>query len=248
MPFLCFNPPYLTPHSACRLLPALGAVLLADLQDGIPALAEALRGHCRAPWCPLILLVSDPRMTREVFSTFEPWAGCFGTLSLWEPSTTPTVARVLQAVRRRPLPVPGAIAAYIERRLHPAAGGSQVIRACVDGVGTAAEGLAAGNHARRTLSRRVRALGTFEVREWRGLARLVRVLATAGRQPLSSLEAAAWNAGADPRSLRRWIAHFTGLDWGELRSRPGWEWVVELALRRAGYLAEAGPGVQEKAS
>jgi hypothetical protein len=234
-------------------------MLFADLQDGVPALAEAVRRHSEAPWCPLVLLVSDPRITRDMLAIFEPWPGCVATLPSWESRQLPPGPRLLHAVRNRPLPTLGTIALYIEGRLHASVG--QVVQACVGDIAAMEErsgaalrrqerGLVRSGElrARRTLSRRVRALGAFEVREWRGLARLGRCLAAAGRRPLTSLEAAAWETGVDPRTLRRWIAHFTGLDWGEFRTRGGWEWVVEMALRRAGYLGDPPVVLRRKAS
>jgi hypothetical protein len=74
------------------------------------------------------------------------------------------------------------------------------------------------------------------VRDWRGLARLVQILTTPVLPGHGSLEIAALTAGVDPRSLRRWLRLTTEMSWVEAVARTGWEWVVEMALRRFGYV------------
>jgi hypothetical protein len=53
-----------------------------------------------------------------------------------------------------------------------------------------------------------------------------------------SLELAALSAGVDQRSLRRWLRLATEMAWVEAVTRAGWEWVIEMALRRFGYVEQ----------
>ncbi len=245
MPTLYLDPPYLAAYPPPATPPPLGAVLLADLQDGLAAFADAIERQRAAPWCPLVLRTADPRVTPAVLATFEPWPGCFGLLATAGlPAAGPNF-RVLAAVRRRPLPIPERVARYAEARLDR--GVAPVLLACMGGPGVARQ-------PSRTLTRRVAELGSFEIRDWRALSRLTWAAALAQLRPEASLETAAWEAGSDPRSLRRWVRRFTGLEWDQLRARVGWEWIVELALRRGGYVREpsgaaAGAGaMQQRAS
>jgi hypothetical protein len=88
----------------------------------------------------------------------------------------------------------------------------------------------------RTLTRQVAALGPLQVRDWRGLARLAQVFACRSARASQSLEGAAYEAGVDPRTLRRWLRVATELSWAEAGSRVGWEWILESALRRFGFV------------
>lgn len=216
--------------------PQLGALLIADLSPGIPALAEALASLGAAPWCPLVLLVPDRRIAGPVLATFEPVPGIFATLYAADRPALPLAQRSLAAVRRRPVPQLGIIATWIERRLG---------RAGVAGTLTACFHCAAGVQPPRTLTRRIHELGPFEVRDWRGLARLAQLLAARGHWPAVSLESAALESGIDPRTLRRWLRLATDLSWPEATRRPGWEWAVESALRAGGYMERETPSHRE---
>ena len=206
--------------------PAVGGVLLADLSEGIPALARALEAHARAPWCPMVLLLPDRRLSAAVLAAFEPIPGTWAPLYPGDYSHLPLPDRMLAAVRRRPVPAATARAQWLERRLRrPGVAG--LLAPCLDDEPELAR-------PPRTLTRRLHALGRYEVRDWRGLGALTRILA--GGRLERSLEAQAWAAGVDPRTLRRWLRLATDLPWEEVRRRAGWEWVLESALRRGGYV------------
>jgi len=210
-----------------RPVPALGALLIADLAPGIPALAEAVVSLRAAPWCPLVLLVPDHRVSGRTLAAFEPVPGIFATLYSADRPALPLGQRCLAAVRRRPVPQRTALASWIEGRLRRTGVGSTL---------TACFHCAAGIQPPRTLTRRLQALGRFEVRDWRGLARLAQLLGATGHWPPASLETTALLAGIDPRTLRRWLRLATDLSWAEATHRPGWEWILESALRAGGYL------------
>lgn len=207
--------------------PALGALIIADLAPGIPALAEALARLRAAPWCPLVLLIPDRRIAGETLTTFEPVPGIFATLYAADRPALPLGQRALAAVRRRPVPQPAIIAAWLERRLGRG-GVASTLTACFH--------CEAGVQPPRTLTRRLQQLGPFEVRDWRGLARLTRLLAGSVHWRPGSLESTALEAGVDPRTLRRWLRLATALPWAEVTRRPGWEWILESALRLGGYV------------
>lgn len=206
---------------------AIGALLIADLVQGIPALAEAVIGLRASPWCPLVLLLPDRRIAGQTLAAFEPVPGIFATLYAADRPGLPLGQRSQAAVRRRPVPQPTALASWIERRLGQP-GVASTLTACFH--------CEAGAQPPRTLTRRLQELGSFEVRDWRGLAQLARLLAARGHWPPASLESTAFEAGIDPRTLRRWLRLATELSWPEATRRPGWEWILESALRAGGYV------------
>lgn len=212
--------------------PAIGALLIADLSAGIPALAEAVISLRAAPWCPLVLLVPDRRIAAQSLAAFEPVPGILATLYATDRPGLPLAQRSLAAVRRRPVPNRATIARWIEQRLG---------RTGVAGTLTACLHCTADSQPPRTLTRRVQELGCFEVRDWRGLARLAQLFAARGYWPPASLESTALEASIDPRTLRRWLRLATDLPWPEATRRPGWEWVLESALRSGLYLRREMP-------
>ncbi len=228
MTLLVLDYPFCQPYLAGRSAPPAGALLIADLSDGIPALAQAVTHQRDAPWCPLVACLSDRRVSGETLAAFEPVPGVFAPLYPNDYVTRSLADRSVEAVRRRPPPTATAIAQWVERRLGRV-GTASTLSACFG------EG---GDELRppRTLTRRVCALGPLEVRDWRGLARLAQIHTTAGPLERASLEIAAYDAGIDPRTLRRWLRLATDMSWSEATERPGWEWLVEMTLRRFGYL------------
>jgi hypothetical protein len=226
MPVLLLEPPYdlLRPFGPYR--PTDGTVLIADLAPGIPALAEAMAAHRNAPWCPLVLL-ADAGIPAATLHAFEPLPGSWAILYRSDYAHLNPARRTLAAVQRRPVPTSTTVAQWIERRLGRAELASTLVACC----GQEGDALPPP----RTLARRVHELGPLAVRDWRGLTRLARLVASLapGRRP--SLEGAALEAGIDPRTLRRWLRLTTDRCWTQCVERVGWEWVLESALRRMGY-------------
>jgi hypothetical protein len=227
MPLQLLEPPYDRVRPACPFRPPVGAVLLTDLVGGIPALAEAVVSQRESPWCPLVLL-ADRNISSATLHAFEPVPGTWAILYSSDYSHLPATRRARIALRRRPLPSATTLALWVERRL---------------GIPTVATTLAAccgagGDAPRppRTLTRRVQALGPLEVRDWRGLARLAQLAGGLPCENPPSLECAALNAGIDPRTVRRWLRLATDLCWQQCAHLAGWEWVLESALRRFGYV------------
>jgi hypothetical protein len=225
---LVLEPPYTRLVPAGSVRPSAGAVLVADLSSGIPTLASAVRQHRTALWCPLVAGLADRSVPAACLAAFESVPGAFAPLYPADDPTLPLPERATRAVARRPAPRATTVALWVEQRLG-VPGTASTLSACF---GDGCDAL----RPPRTLTRRVRALGPLEVRDWRGLTRLARIVTTALPPDHTSLEAAAFNAGVDPRSLRRWLRLATELSWPEVLARAGWEWILEMALRRFGYV------------
>jgi hypothetical protein len=222
------EPPYVQPVPLCHPRPPVGAILIADLGDGIPALSRAVLHSRDAPWCPLVSLLGDRTVPASSLATFEPVPGTWASLYSSDFAHLPLGARAVAAVRRRPVPQATTIAQWVEARLRRT-GSASVLAACCGEGGDALR-------PPRTLTRRVQALGPLEVRDWRGLARLAQLLAARPPRFPAALETTAFEAEVDPRTLRRWLRLATDRSWAEAGELIGWEWVVESALRRYGYL------------
>jgi len=222
------EPPYTRLLPAGPFRPPVGAILVADLSEGIPALAEAVVLQREAPWCPLVTCLQDRRVSAASLTAFEPVPGSFAPLYRSDYLELPEPARILLAVRRRPPPLATTVAQWTERRLGRP-GVATTLGACFGDNGDALR-------PPRTLTRRVRSLGALEVRDWRGLCRLTQIMTAADGFGLRSLEGAALAAEIDPRTLRRWLRLATDLPWSEATARAGWEWTVEMTLRRFGYV------------
>ncbi len=204
--------------------PEPGAILAADLDGGIPALADAVERQRELPWCPLVLRLTESHFPARAIVPFEPVPGSFALLYPGDFAWLPAAEQLRRAVARRPIPPLSILALWLEQRMGRP-GLASTLGACFG---------ASESQLRppRTLTRRIRAIGPLEVRDWRGLARLAQLAVTPGPWRHASLEITALDAGIDPRTLRRWLRLCTDLSWREFIGRVGWEWVLESALRR----------------
>lgn len=238
------TPPF---HAAVELhtdalLP--GAVLLVESAGGVRAsghvAAPAADAHRRAPWAP-VCLVGDPRSIAAI--SLEPHLPAWAVVARapWvasheDPAALPE--RVLLAVRQRPAPTAAQLSAYIISRtdrsdLHLA------LAAALD------SDPAASGHHRTTIWRHLSAFGELTARNWAAIARLTAILRRAGEFPGRTRERLAREFGVDPRTMDSWLEQYVGLPLAEAGARPGWEWIVESALRRGGYVSTAG-GASER--
>ncbi|MEO8635129.1 MAG: hypothetical protein ABI587_07620 [Gemmatimonadales bacterium] len=211
--------------------PAPGAILIADLGGGIPALADAVQRQREVPWCPLVMRLGDTRFPASTIEPFETVPGSFALLYPGDFGWLPPSERIRRAVARRPVPPLSIIALWLELRMGRP-GLASTLGACF-GAG------AMQSRPPRTLTRRLQAIGPLEVRDWRGVARMAQLAVTPGPWRTASLEITALDAGIDPRTLRRWLRLCTDLSWAAFIGRVGWEWVLESALRQLGAVEQA---------
>jgi len=220
-----------TPFTALEPWPSaaapVGAVLLADVRAGIAPLAQALRAHRTASWCPVCLLV-DGSIAPEEFCFFEPWPDCFAWVVAPPKADWPPPAVVLNAVRSRPRPERSHLAAYVAFRT-----GVPELETLLKAHLFASEGSA--HPSRRTVARHFMELGSLLPHEWSRLSELAGWILES-RDCAGSLERKAAHAGIDQRTLRRWLDRLLGVSIAQALETPGWEWMFELALRRFGYI------------
>lgn len=215
----------------------LGTILVADARRGAQGLLDALLTRRAHPWCPVCVVAPPSQLDRlaATLTALEPeYAGC-ATLPGDPSIALPEGSAVVSAVRRRLPPTAITLGNYAARRVGPSAD-PFVMAGCLS---PNAGATVSRWVSERTMSRQAAAVGPLAVRDWAGIGFVVLMFA---RHPLAgcSVERAALHAGIDPRSLRRWFRLCTDREWRDAVELPGWEWLLESALRKWGYIRGAG--------
>ena len=218
------------PYTDYSLRPAgplpLGAVLALDMSGGESAFEQAIIWQADAPWCPLALVIrnvpASASLIKHLAHLHDPLAFVPGASS----GQFPLVEEVIKAVRNRGGPDGEEAFTYVANRLE---------QGSLRSLFAEAEAFARPGHphpAPRYVSRRLRVLGALGVPDWRSLFQLAR-LSGAGRVPVEEL---ALRHGVGARTFRAQVQRYTGVSISSFREWIGWEWVIEAALRRWGYL------------
>ncbi len=213
----------------------VGSIIVADVRPGIPPLAQALRAQRSAPWCPVCLLI-DGTIPADELCFFEPWPGSFAFAGSAGESVWPAAESILRAVRARPRPEGSNLVAYVAHRT-----GVRKLETLLQ-----AQLFVPGSkplRSPRTVARHCTELGSLLPHEWSRLSELVGWILGSWEWG-GSLERKAAHAGIDQRTMRRWLIRLLGVSLAEATETPGWEWILESALRRFGYIEgipAAGP-------
>jgi hypothetical protein len=221
------EPPYRDPAPIIGRLPVLGAVAVARV-DGprglTPRLAELIEV---APWTVPCVVLRHGSVTSTVLQ------------QVWELPAQPAFviggqggepvppATVLAAVGNRPAPPPSLLVSYLVRRT-----GSVVLGQTLDHL-WAGRARTGERTADRTIRYRLRRLGAYGRHDWGRIRGLVRAKVD-GRT--LNVEQRAHLVGTEARTLRAWIARYLGTTMKTFRTTAGWEWILESALRRGGFL------------
>jgi hypothetical protein len=215
-------------------VPALGSALVCNLAADVVGLAEAYLTHSQSPWCP-ILAVVPPRLhiDSRVLEAFEPRPGALVPIvSHWiNLEADPSPLR--RAVIGRALPTSSMLAEYVRHRTGRRDLGHS-LEVCLAS-GLMSDGAVRGYH-RSTLGRHLRDFGPLKPRDWIAIGHVVQTLYLGLLQGARTVEGAALRVGVDPRTLRRRLHRYCACDYGQSRVRLGWEWILEAALRRFGYI------------
>ncbi len=225
-------------YHACRLagntISPLGTILVADItgEGGMVAVVEAAIRIAAEPWCPVVLLTRSSRVDRRSQAVIDQFNMAPAIITMTGSANILDPGPILLAARRRPCPMPERLARYVTQR----AGRQDLtdaLRECFrrgrddhgDGLGP----------SRSTLSRRLLDFAPLKAHDWSLMARTLAVLLEHDRQlrPSSRVH------DIDPRTVRSRIKLYTGFHFGEVREQPGWEWVIEAALRRWDYVPVA---------
>lgn len=212
------------------VLPSLGDALAVHAAPAarVPELVcEALAA---APWCAVVLLTEQALSGTEVASLLRILPSIIvsvdGGLQA-EPASITTQLRLRGAPSREEL------VGYLRRRGLTRG----LIAAIEDALATRENQKVVRSPHPSSINRRLAAFGPLRAADWRALVGLLQFEAPAS----ISAERAALEAGADPRTLRARTEELLGVSAHPALDTPGWEWKVEAALRRHGYVPWPAP-------
>jgi hypothetical protein len=215
----------------------LGSTLVVPVPTGLAReLPAELRDRHFQPWCACCLVLTDPRVEPELMAALHHGRRQVARL-VPRHGAAPDAAGVRTAVRQRDLPNHFTLVAYVTRRGAAEADIRDALEYCLN---TDANG---DGLSRSALSRRLHGFGRWTARDWRTLARLIRILHYAE----GSMDAVGWQAGMDPRTLREQCARYLDATPSQALGLPGWEWKLEAALRK-GDLVSGQPLAVERSS
>ena len=226
------EPPYRDLVPLGGKLPALGAVALAQIdgRHGLsPQLAELLE---QAPWTVPCIVVAPAAVSASVLQQIWSLPVQPAVLIPSDPRSRVTPASAMAAAGSRPRPTAAHLVAYVVRRTN-----SVVFGQTLDQIWNPRPALGGAN-AERTVRYRLRRLGQYGSHDWIRIQRMVR-LKTEGLG--KTVEEQAHLVGTEARTLRAWVARYLGMPMKTFRATAGWEWVLELALRRGGVRMDGGP-------
>lgn len=225
-PALLIVPPYDAVQPAGPDAPPLGAILLADLRLGLASVERTIEARTSSPWCPIAVMVPPhpPRSAESVLGALPPHLVPVGAGE----GEAIDPARVRQATDARPAPGPRELARYAAARI----GGPGVVPALEICFGVEDSYSERVRPVPQSTVNRLRASGPLACNDWRTLAQIV-----------------GWHSGRDsepmPPGLEGWTQRFLGLSAAEAAQRTGWEWILESALRRWGYVRDPNAGSGE---
>jgi hypothetical protein len=239
---LALAPPYRAHTSVSSLesgdsLP-LGSIVLGKGESTIAVLAELTALSYRSPWMvpclavppreqilqPLLMLVTELRDRLVLVARGVP--------------RVDEAAHVVACVRRRPAPGPAALARWVARRLRSRELEVPLRSQFEEGLG---HPLTTSALSVASYSRLFALYGPYTARDWRAVGRLAlraALGACAEQQPTAVLPL---------RTATEHAKKYLGMSCHMLAERLGWEWVLEAALRTAGYVrASVGARVPDR--
>ena len=223
------EPPYRDLVSLVGRLPVLGAVALAqvDGRHGLsPQLVELLE---QAPWTVPCIVVAAAAVSAAVLQSIWSLPVQPAVLIPSDPRSRTTPAAAMAAALNRPRPTAAHLVAYVVRRTN-----SVVLGQTLDQIWNPRPTLGGAN-AERTVRYRLRRLGRYGSHDWIRIHRMVRLKTECLGM---TVEEQAHLVGTEARTLRSWVARYLGMPMKTFRATAGWEWVLELALRRGGIRME----------
>jgi len=231
-PVTLLLPPYNDTEPWLGDSPPLGSIALcrADLAGNVRRYAELLR---QAPWCLPCVVTTPATSDPEIMTGIYELVGQVAFVP--DPLRDELVAPLaLAAARARPVPRGRQMAEYVAQRVGHIELRLELAAVLDPDDSTTAD----GGLPERTLRDRLRRLGPLTVRCWRTIGTLCRLAARMQNVPVETL---AHQSGVEARTLRAWTESYLDAKLRTFRSRIGWEWVLEAALRRAGIVAVEAP-------
>jgi hypothetical protein len=246
-PLFILEPKYLACRPAGDTPPPLGAILVADIsgERGVVAVVEAAARVATEPWCPVVLVSRSTGLDHTVKAVIDQLGMVPAILTLPGEANLLAPDTILTAVNAREKPTSDRLAGYVVSRTERPEVRLPLEECFRRGMSDESE---LESYSRSTLGRRLGRFGPLKPHDWTGLARALSLMLDSGAPgglPRGALVRLSQAYSIDPRTVQAHIHRFTGLTFEQARERPGWEWVIEAGLRRAGYL---GRGLQQDAT
>ena len=222
------NPPFDgTEHDS----PAVGSIAIIYLSRNPLAIVEASELQTQVPWAPVCLCAQSFSEHERSISALEPTHAPFARVISEGSAPTPSVLKV---VSLRPGPSPSALAGYIAMRSR-----RPDLVSTLRGIFDSAT---VEPIHRTTVWRRLIGFGKLRPHDWSAIGRYVVAHARGWSTGRRSVEQVAYAQGIGVRALRRWAPLHFGRSAAETLKVPGWEWLVEAALRHHGYVRKPDMG------
>lgn len=207
--------------------PPFGAVAVCEARSS--GLVSGFFGPlvARAPWCVPCIITCPASAEASVIQAIRSLPGQIAFVDYIEDDRWP-IGTILGAVRDRPPPSGAVLAEFVALRT-----GTNLEWELAALLGDQRLEASARPIPDRTLRERLSRFGSLSPRAWRAVGTLCRVASAARGDPMTAI---AWRAGVEVRTLRLWARWYLGTSLAEYRQRVGWEWVLEAALRKAGYV------------
>jgi hypothetical protein len=207
----------------------LGTLIHADGPSALGALGAVALALRECPWLlPVVTLPPEEE-------PFEPLVHLVSELSdrvaiVHRPAVVRLEAdAVVAAVHRRPPAGTDTMSRYVAARL----GAPELFEPLHEQFGIALGDAESACRSVATYSRLFARYGRYTARDWRALARLAR--------DVTATESWARDAPTLDRTVNRHARFLLGMSYRTAHELLGWEWVLEQAIRRAGYSSSPGP-------
>ena len=226
------EPPYQDAGPLIGRDPTLGAVAVGRINASRgmgPELAQLLE---QAPWTIPCVVLAPASVTPSTLQSVWGLPGQPAFVVLPTPTDRLPGAVVIAAIGARPIPPASLLISYVVRRTH-----SVLLGQTLEAVWS--PDWPHQGTAERTIRHRFHRLGSHGPHDWIRIHRLIRAK-TEGRN--MTMEQRAQLVGTEARTLRSWVARYLGVSMKTFRATAGWEWILELALRRGGFQLEDAGG------
>src|SRR4029077_13205652 len=245
---MALAPPYRTVtvlRSADGAELPLGSVVLASSDATVAGLAQLTAVSHRAPWAvPCLTLPLEQESLKPQLLLVTELRDRLVMVRVAGRKVAAEVGSLVAAVRRRPPPAPTMLARWVARRLSSREVEAPLRQQFEEGLcGAPADDARSIASYSRLFSR----YGRYTARDWRAVGTLWRAAARRDGGALARLCAHAvcrisGDGGADGqghlpfRTASKYAARYLGVAYHVTAERLGWEWVLEAALRTAGYV------------
>lgn len=229
-----FSPGILGTKASAFSVDIESELMVADTSVvGSIALSCVIECTNKAPWCPVAIGLSSSAMSPELISAIRELNGSLGYYMTELGQVNPSPDPALHAICSRKTRWREDVAAYLRTRTNWPFEAIQCVARYMEG----REPEANNDGHRTTAWRKLRKLGPLTAADWTNLGVLVQAASTSKK----SREQLAAACGVNIKTLRARSERLIGPLFRKYQDIAGWEWMLELALRRWNYVRDQYP-------